>query len=65
MTKHQMIALLERVKEALSETGLLTGKTMPDGDYTVDDGSKVLIGQLLLASAIEESLNTISNTIRR
>lgn len=65
MTKHQMIALLERVKEALSETGLLTGKVTSASDYTIDEGSKNLIGQLLLASAIEESLNTISNTIRR
>lgn len=53
MSRYVMAEILEEAKQALSIAGLLTGKIMPDGDYMVDESSKNLIGQLILANAIE------------
>lgn len=57
MNKFEMVRMLEEAKQALSETGLLTGKVSAASDYTIDEGSKSLLGQLILASAIKEALS--------
>lgn len=53
MTKLRMAEMLIQTKEALSDAGLLSGKIDPNGELVIDEGSKNLIGQLILASAIE------------
>ena len=55
MNKFAMVRMLNEAKEALSDTGLLTGHISPEGGYVVDEGSKNLMGHLILATAIAES----------
>ncbi len=64
MNKQRMIRMLKNAKEAMVKAGVLNTKV---ADHERDElavewtpGSRELIGQLILASAIEESGSSIS-----
>ena len=71
MSKQKMINMLVNAKLALHDTGLMSGTLLSDREHVVDEGTKNLIGQLIIAAAIEEfgtemtkALNNVASRIR-
>lgn len=63
MKKQRMIEMLKDAREAVNETDLFTTLIQSRGsisEYVLTEGTQNLIGQLILASAIEESGSSIS-----
>lgn len=63
MNKQRMIKMLKDAREAVNETDLFTTLIQSRGsisEYALTEGTQNLIGQLILASAIEESGSSIS-----
>lgn len=62
MQKHRMIKMLKDAKEAVAAVELSTTLMQSRGsisEYVITEGTQNLIGQLILASAIEESGSSI------
>lgn len=62
MNKQRMIKMLKDAKEAIAATELATTLMQSKGgisEYVISEGTQNLIGQLILASAIEESGSSI------
>jgi len=55
MSKQVMIGMLNDAKQALHDTGLMSGTLLSDREHVVDEGTKNLIGQLIMAAAIEKA----------
>lgn len=63
MTKQRMIKMLETARAAVNEADLfdmLVRHTSDGNAMVVTEGTQNLIGQLILASAIEESGSSVS-----
>lgn len=60
MSRQRMIDMIVDAKQALHDTGLLSGKLTSEGGNVMDEGTKNLIGQLIMAVAIEESDSSTS-----
>lgn len=63
MNKHRMVKMLQNAREAVDEVGLfgtLVQHTSDGNVVAVTEGTQNLIGQLILASAIEESGSSVS-----
>lgn len=67
MNKQRMIRMLENAREAVAATDLATTLVSPNApegrQMTLTEGTQNLIGQLILASAIESSGSLVSDSI--
>ncbi len=67
MHKQRMIRMLEDARAAVGVTDLATTLVSPDApdgrQFMVTEGTQNLIGQLILASAIENSGSLVSDSI--
>ena len=62
MQKQRMIRMLKDAREAINEAGLTT-VSVQGGSMAMTEGTQNLIGQLILASAIESSGSLVSDSI--